>query len=296
MHKLNDAPFFAELRSQHEALLARTLDALAGGATGGRAAYAQASWLSRSLGCIALVLRRDDEEALGHFRRAVDYGRLLLSAAPGGGPAPPLVPDASPGSPGEWSRVHVGLLDYTTLLTLAVAFGDVAAIQEVAKFPEEEYSGDPEATPGTLHVVRGWRAWLAARDRDARAAARTALTHCEEEAERAGLRAFQALMAGRARAFRSNVLQRLREHGRQYQLLPEEPDGFVCVQALALCRMAYNEGLQMEEEAYLPLRLLPNYRNGASEYEEPPESGGIWHRALRTLRLEQRQPRTPRAS
>ena len=57
--------------------------------------------------------------------------------------------------------------------------------------------------------------------------------------------------------FERHIVASLHEHQKEYRGLPDNPSGLMNVFALAICRLAIEAGLVVEERPYLPIRLLP---------------------------------------
>jgi hypothetical protein len=64
-------------------------------------------------------------------------------------------------------------------------------------------------------------------------------------------------------AFQRGLQGGLEAHKKQYRRLPGDPRGFVSIGGMSLCRLAFDRGLTIEDQPYLPVRLLSNYRGAA---------------------------------
>lgn len=290
MHKPADLAYFEMLYGEYGVFLAKTQERLDTGLDPPAAHFATLSWVARSLGCVCVVLHKKDEEGIGYFDRSVRFSRRMLHA--GAGQQAPLF-DADLVLPpltfpkGEYREAmplpreyKLDLVDYTSALMTTLAFGDFSAIEEVLACPESRYHSEADA-PEEVASVRAWRAWILGDDDAAKRESKAALVECDTPALTLGLHAFVAMTRGDAPGFRQYLSERLKAYEHQYANVPQDPDAFVCMQGLALCRLAFNEGLRVPDEPYLPVRLLPNYRSGRPEYEGEGEAPSLWARALR---------------
>jgi len=71
--------------------------------------------------------------------------------------------------------------------------------------------------------------------------------------------ALVALFRGDASAFAQSLQDELKAHKKRFQKQPNSPMGAVCFPALILARVAIDRGMKVEDDVYLPVRLLPNW-------------------------------------
>ncbi len=71
--------------------------------------------------------------------------------------------------------------------------------------------------------------------------------------------ALLALLQGDARDLSQCLDAELKAHNKRFKKQASEPLGAVCFPALTVARIAIDRGMKVEEDPYLPVRLLPNY-------------------------------------
>lgn len=79
--------------------------------------------------------------------------------------------------------------------------------------------------------------------------------------------ALVSLMAGDAVGFREQLEERVKVYKKQHQKSPNIPEGTVYVFGLALCRLALERGIEVEDGPYLPTRLLSHGGPAVSVHE-----------------------------
>jgi len=230
-------------------------------------AYSELVRLSLKHACIALLLGRGDDEAVKHFHQAVEYGMGLLDAPSGKGPRIYEVEVNVSERGAELAALHekkphpghhpLSVGDFGEVLFATIAFGDRNQRAKVASYPEEKYRSPGIVAPESLFQhLRGLKAWLRGEEGLSKREVETAL-----QATKGGkgwMAAFLAMATRDQAAFEKYLEERLKAHKRQYQQTGD-PLGYICLDGLALCRLAVEQGLQVEEWPYLPVRLLPNY-------------------------------------
>jgi Immunity protein 49 len=220
--------------------------------------------------CILLILGRDEAEALRYFRQAVEFGLKSLGAEGStkgmrvydalfehseDGVRPVYIHEKPPSREPRLLSVE----DFGGVLTFAVAFGDRGQMETVARYPEARYRNPDEIVGEDFFgYLRGIKAFLlgdettAKRDVEATISASNAVT-------REHKRAFLCLLERDMTGFRKHVEKRLQGHKKQYEKKPHSPEGFICQPLLMLSRLAIDLGLEVEEQPYVPIHLLPNY-------------------------------------
>lgn len=222
----------------------------------------------RRCGEIGLLLGYDDAIVRQHFACATEYGRRLLTE-------PARVPEVREiemhvGPDGGIEKVVTGenlyagmteyplsLANYHPGLWLALAFGDASTCAEFAAFAEARYrSPGIVASEQHFQQIRGYKAWIrgetaqAIRDFEAvRDAKANPYVHAD-------MSAWLALARGDADTFRTELTKVLEAHKALYRRKSGDPDGIICYPALALSRVAKTQGVTVEDDGYLPARLV----------------------------------------
>lgn len=233
-------------------------------------AYGQLVRGSLKHACIALILAREDREVQRSFHEAVSYGMSLLEARSGAGARIYDVRLEVSERGTERAAMHErrpqkgeGLLpvtDFSSVLTTTIAFGDEAQRGRVASYPEERYSNPDIVAPTYLYGnLRALKAWLRGEEALARGEAEAVVSACPEAGPKAGMATFLALVARDQMGFETQLEEHLKAHKKHYQKNPHDPLGMVSIYGLALCRLASERGLRVEEWPYLPTRLLPSH-------------------------------------
>jgi hypothetical protein len=70
-----------------------------------------------------------------------------------------------------------------------------------------------------------------------------------------------ALLDGEADEFKRRLREAVRLFRKDGEKQPNDPIGVVFLPGLMLCRVGLDRGFALEDEAYLPVHLLPNYRS-----------------------------------
>jgi hypothetical protein len=271
VHTLLDSLHFETLRSHRLEDIQKRLDWLAAGKGDPQACYGTLSRDSISLACITLILGRSDEEARQHFHAAAEYaGQWLVAPGSTGGPRVYDVRQEASDTGIRVTAIHeippsreprkLSVIDFGYILPVTAAFGGRDALRAVGAFPEEGYQNpNVVAGPAVFTHDRAWKAWLRGEETEARKEGLLFLKQSREGGPRAGMSAFLAMTTGDAKGFRKHLGERLESYRRQFQKRPNDPNGFVCLDGLALCRLAIDRGIAVEDGPYLPVRLLPNY-------------------------------------
>lgn len=274
LHKLPDAEHFKRLLHYNVAFIRDTVEKEESGSIKDLR-YARVEVMRRYLsnGCIALILGQSDDEARRNFTAAVEYAlRLVKTRAPAGRSmhsyeAHVRVSEVDGST--QLTALHekkplpgsekLSITDYHRALMSVVCFGERAQFGGVASVPEESYRN-----PGTLARadywahLRAWKAWLqgdpASAEQEARAATSAPGVQDVTQSESAGM---LAVIAGDSGRLHGALETRLKLHQKHARKEPNSPLSVVCFPGLMLCRMALDAGLAVEEDVYLPLRLLP---------------------------------------
>jgi hypothetical protein len=272
MHKLLGSEHFERLGRDAEESIRKRVQWLAEGKGDRQGIHGDLCKDSLWLGCIALMLTKDDERARVHFRKAADYALEWLRAP--GSVASPRVYDVNLEASERGTQVtamherkpsreprKLSITSYVEILTTVVAFGDEAGKREVASFPEEGYRNSEEVVePYFFTYMRAWRSWLLGDEAAANREATACLGIANKPWPNANLTALLAISAKDEAAFERGLEEGLKAHKRQYQRQPNDPRGLISAGGLALCRLALGRGLRVEDQPYLPVRLLPNYK------------------------------------
>src|SRR5262249_10034389 len=145
-----DTTNYDEVLGEYEAALVKRRKWLAEGHGDRQAICQQAVHFSIMGGCMLLTLGRADHEALKYFRQALAFGVIELGV-PGTTTAPRVydmllelgeegrrvVYEHERRPSREPTMLSVG--DYSSILMMAVCFGERADMAEVARYPEERY-------------------------------------------------------------------------------------------------------------------------------------------------------------
>lgn len=274
MHRLEARAHFERLDLDFHVSLKKSQRWLAEGRAG-QGLYGGLYLDSVRLGCIALILDRGGDEARQHFHAAAEYaGKWLVAPGSTGGPRVYDVRQEASEAGIRVTAIHkippsrepskLSVINYGEIMAVTIAFGNRTAMAAVAGFPEEGYQNpDVVAGPEIFTAFRARKAWLRGEAAEARREGLLFLKQSRETGPRAGMSAFLAMTTGDAKGFRKHLDERLDSYGRQYQKRPNDPAGFVCLDGLALCRLAIDRGIAVEDGPYLPVRLLPNHPDGA---------------------------------
>ena len=271
-HALADAAAFERSLLLYEEHTQNGLRLLARGEGDTQAICRQGLRFSIWNACIVLVLGRGEEAALRYFRQALACGLLALGA-PGsknglraydvlmevGDIGSRIIQEHERRSARE-PRI-LSIADYSGVLEIAACFGDQRAMEEVARYPEERY-GNPNVIAGEDYYgyLRAWKRLLLRDNEGAKEEMQAALDEDPQPVPRKDMEAFVVLLEGDRPAFTARLEERLNGHKKQYQKQAGNPEGFICLPALMLCRAAIDQGMAVEEWPYVPVRLLPNYR------------------------------------
>lgn len=225
-------------------------------------------------GYIALILGESDETSLAEFRKAVGYAVTLLT---GSGTAHGFrsfeveasvsekemevtaIHEKPQGAPGKARPLDPTY--YKMALSAVVAFGGENERRVVASYPEERYRNPNVIVGESLFTeLRAMKAGLRGEEGLAKNEAQAALSACREATQRPEIAALVSLLTGDEARFHEQLEERVKAYKKQYQRSPNVPEGFVYLFGLALCRLALERGIKVEESPYLPVRLLPNYK------------------------------------
>jgi hypothetical protein len=270
-HKTLGPEHFERLRAEAVAFVKKTEGMLANRKGDRQACHDFLCHDSLRLACMALILKRGDREADVHFKAAARHALEWLRAP--GSVGEPRVYDVNlyvsdsgvrAGAIDERPASHVprklSLSDFSMILLVTAAFGDVTDFDEVARFPEDSYrNSNVIESPEAYAQMRTLKAWLRHEGDDARREAEGVLAVTKAPVIQAGVGALLAMMVGDTPGFQQHLDERLTQHKKQYRRLPNDPLGIVCVHGMALCRLAVERQLEVTEGPYLPLRFLPNW-------------------------------------
>jgi hypothetical protein len=273
MHSLVvDAPALERSMRMYEEHMRKGLLLLSQGAGDAQAICRHGVQFSIWNACILMILGRSDEEALRAFRQALAYGLMGLGA-PGskkglraydvlmeiGEEGSRMIYEHERRSSREPRMISIG--DYSSVLQMAVCFGDRKEIDEVARYPEERYR-NPHVIAGADYYgyLQAWKTQLLGDDARAKREMQEALTEGPNAESRKDMEAFISLLAKDEQGFRTRAEERLNSHRKRYRKVPADPEGIICFPVLMLCRVAIDRGMVVEEWPYVPLKLLPNYK------------------------------------
>lgn len=280
---------FAEVWPEYERMIADRETWLAEGTGDAQECCRQLITTLGWLGGMSVALGKPDAVVRDYFRRAATYG-LRMMGLPGSTQGPRVVDVKLAVSPDGKVRVeserprppqqHSGkpsLIAYADALTSVIAFGTADEIHGMASYGPDDYQTEGLVVGRRVHnSLAGRRAWLRGRDDEARRELRSAL----RGEHNAGDAALLAIADGDAVRFARHLAARLEAHLLQYRDKPLDPDGFVCVHALGLCRLAAAVGLPSSDARFLPVRLtepLPH------RDLTPPSAPSLWSRIGRML-------------
>ncbi len=269
MHKLENFEHFGRMRERWLDSNARGLELLQVGKGDVQFILGSLCRQSLDLGCIALILDRGDDEARSYFRQAPVYAIEWLRAP--GSTSSPRVYDVNlevsergtqvtalhERKPSREPAKH-SLISYTEILFAVLTFGSEVQMREVAEFPEEGYR-NPNVL-GSYEDLRVWKEWMLGRMEEARRTAQRVLQGSPEPSVRASLTALLAILDGKRDLVDSQLEEHVKVHRKYYQRHGNDPRGFVSMGGLALSRLAMERGMLVEDQPYLPVRLLPNYK------------------------------------
>jgi hypothetical protein len=270
-HTLLPSSHYEGLRERNLRAIARTEEQLRTGEGIPQLCYEVLLRRTLSNGCIALILDRGDEEARENFTASAEYALKLLDA-PGRRGGGMRSYEAHVKVSEEGSRLtalhekvpqpgseNLSIKDYYLALICIVAFGEPEAFAMVASVPENRYRNPGTiAADETWQFLRGLKASLKGDEADAKVEARGVLSRGGDMQPEAS--ALLALLARDTTAFAEPLKKVVEAHRKRGEKEPNDPVGVVCLPGLMLCRLAKDRGIVMEEDPYLPLRLLPNYR------------------------------------
>ncbi len=224
---------------------------------------------------IAILLGEGDDETRRNFQATVEYALKLIGAPPtpdGGMRIHEATVELSErGS--ELTALHqkrpqageekLSITHYHRALICVTCFGDREQWARVASVPEEAYRN-----PGVLASEDHWahvRAWKALLLGDAAVARREAEAAASKGrgAAKAEAAAMIALLDGEADEFKRRLREAVRLFSRGAEKQPNDPIGVAFLPGLMLCRVGLDRGFALEDEAYLPVHLLPNYGSPA---------------------------------
>jgi len=141
-----------------------------------------------------------------------------------------------------------------------VAFGGREEWRIAAGYPETGYRNPNVTIDEAFYTeIRAVKAWLQGDEDLARREGQKAVKTCHEAVQRPGYRAFLSLVDNDQVSFCEHLGDRVKGYKKQYQRGPNSPEGFVFLFGLALCRLAQERGMSVEDGAYLPVRLLPSF-------------------------------------
>jgi hypothetical protein len=274
MHELEAEAHFEQLHTEFTGAMSKRLRWLAEGRGDPQAISRGLCRDSIALGCMALILGHSDDEAREHFHAAAEYaGKWLVAPGSTGGPRVYEVRQEASEAGIRVTAIHetppsheprkLSIIDFGYILAATATFGGSDAMAAVGGFPEAGYQNpNVVAGPAAFTHDRAWKAWLRGEEAEARKEGLLFLKQSRETGPRAGMSAFLAMTTGDAKGFRKHLDERLKAYRKQYQRRPNDPEGFVCLDGLALCRLAIDRGIAMADGPYLPVRLLPNYAGG----------------------------------
>lgn len=236
LHKLPDKTRWAELKQEIASRRERYLREREGKPFTWCKGLATLSW---HLACYD-VLEGVDADAATHFD---DAGRWACEA----------LRDA-PVEPGTWAPYL-----FDEMLFSAIAFGSCIEVAPAAGVPEEVFhSPGVIGSPESYLLTRAFQAWLRREDVNVSRLLDEILATPELfptiAAEAAALR---AIVNHDAPAVRDAVHGVVVAAKRSVRYLPSPVEGVVCRNGIALCRMARTVGIEVEDQIYLPTRLLP---------------------------------------
>lgn len=236
-------------------------------------AFHQLMTLSYKQGCIGFVLGKIDEEVTRCFRAAADYGVQMLGVSEGRDGFRSFEVDLEGNDRGlTFAKIRprpvkqgerkLSINKFIDAFETITAFGTSRDIKVVAEFPEDSYTANPNviAEPGTLADLRARRAWLRGDVETAGLDGRAALSQNTNKRVKPAIEAFLSIVDGEAPAFSAALIDLVKAHKKYYQKYPHVAEGAVCFAGMSLCRMALDRGFPIEEQPYLPIRFLPNYR------------------------------------
>ncbi len=266
MHNIEQPPHFERMAERWQQSNARGLALLQKGQGDQQAIYGGLCKETIDLGCIALILGEGDEVAREHFQRAAGYAIDWLRAP--GSVGSPRVYDVNVEASEGGTRVTAiherkpsrepakhSLISYSEILFTTLSFGDAGQVKEVAEYPEEGYR-NPNVV-GSYEDLRVWRAWIFGHFEAVPRMAGGVLKSSPQPAVAASMSALLAILAGDQKAFEVQLEGHAKAHRKHYQRQPNDPRGVVSLGGLALCRLARERGLTVEDQPYLPVRLLP---------------------------------------
>jgi hypothetical protein len=208
----------------------------------GRHRLADECWLQ---GCLALAGMGEGEAAAREaFHAAGRYAGLALTL-----PTPAYAP------PGYIWAAHT----FESLLQICTAFGPRDTAVSVARIPGERFrSPDIVGPPESFLIIHAFQAWLLGDDAQVAAwAAEILATPSVHPSTAASASALQALARRDEGALKAAVHDVVVTAKRQVRYLSSPARGIVCGTGIALCRMARTVGIEVEDQIYLPTRLLP---------------------------------------
>jgi immunity protein 49 of polymorphic toxin system len=274
-HDLLPASHFEMLRGVYRDLVATTFQQLKDGSGVPQLCYKTLVRMSLANGCIALILEQPDEEARRHFVDAATHALQLLDApgARGGGVRAyeanvEVSEDGARVTSLHEKRPEAGLeklsiTDFHQALISVVSFGERTSFGRIASFPEDRYRN-----PGTVASeeywshLRAWKALLRGDEAGARKEAEASVAKAgKDEPAHAAL---LALLQSDARGLSQSLDAELKAHNKRFKKQASEPLGAVCFPVLTVARIAIERGMKVEEDPYVPVRLLPNYAAGLS--------------------------------
>ncbi len=271
-HAFAEASAFERSLSLYDEQIRKGLALLSRGEGDAQAICRHAVRFSIWNACIRLILGRGDAEALRYFRQALAYGLIGLGAPSSmkglrvysvlmeiGEEGGRLVYEHER-KPAREPRT-LSVADYSSVLTMAVCFGERAEVEEVARVSEDRYRNpNVVASEDYYGYLRAWKQLVLGDEGSAKRAMEDARSLNANPRVAPDMAAFIHLLEGDRARFLKSVGERLQTHKNQYQKEPGNPEGFICLPGLMLCRMAIDRGMPVEDAPYLPVRLLVSAR------------------------------------
>lgn len=223
-------------------------------------------------GFYALAIERDDALAAGYFRQAADCALAALSAPRA---EPPVksrdinvvvdpdtleteVVSVVPSS--GYGAARMSVIEFQAAFFTLAAFGQDSAWAVAGGIVEKDYrSPGIIANDNYYAVIRSYKA-RAVGDKSAGIAEIATAVEDPEAAARPDVKALLALDVGDEMSFRGNLLALLKKHRKLAQKSPGAISMVMQAVGMALCRLAFRQGIRIEDQNYLPLRFAPWYK------------------------------------
>lgn len=221
-------------------------------------------------GCISLILGEEDREARRKCEASVEYAlKLIGSAAPAGGGV--RVYEAAVELSEQGSRLtslhekkpapgeeKLAIDEYHRALICVGCFGTPSQMRVIATLPEEAYrSPAVQASADHWAYVRAMRPVMRGDETDARREASMALTKASGSGKSEAA-ALLAVLEGDADKLNRGLQEALKLRVKATSKQHNDPLTVVFLSGLALCRLALDRGLQVEDSPCLPVRVLPS--------------------------------------